>query len=249
MRLKGKVAIITGAAAGMGAATARLFAREGAQLLLTDIDEKDGPAVAADIVRANGDARFEKHDVSKEADWQRVADAALAAYGRIDILINTAGISGSIPDKLDLDMWDRQFSINARGMFLGGRAVVPTMQQQSSGSIVNISSISGVVGQAYVHMGYNAAKGAVRTMTKAAAVQYAPDNVRVNSVHPGIMPPMRTSKLTADPAVREKMIRAVPMRREGRIEEVAYANLFLASDEASYITGVELMVDGGYTAS
>lgn len=248
MRLKDKVAIITGAAAGMGAATARLFAREGAKLMLTDIDDKDGPAVAADIVRTNGTARFEKHDVSSDADWQRIVDATLAAYGRIDILINNAGISGSIPDKLDLDMWDRQFSINARGNFLGIRAVVPTMQKQQAGSIVNISSISGVVGQAYVHMAYNAAKGAVRTMTKAAAVQYAPDNVRVNSVHPGIMPPMRTSKLTADPAVREKMIRAVPMRREGRIEEVANANLFLASDEASYITGVELMVDGGYTA-
>jgi NAD(P)-dependent dehydrogenase (short-subunit alcohol dehydrogenase family) len=232
----------------MGAATARLFAREGATLLLTDIDDKDGPAVAADIVRANGDARFEKHDVSKEADWHRVADAALAAYGRIDILINNAGISGSIPDKLDLEMWDRQFSINARGNFLGIRAVVPTMQQQKSGSIVNISSISGVVGQAYVHMAYNAAKGAVRTMTKAAAVQYAPENIRVNSVHPGIMPTMRTSKLTADPTVRAKMVRAVPMGRAGEIEEVAYANLFLASDEASYITGVELMVDGGYTA-
>lgn len=248
MRLKDKVAIITGAAAGMGAATARLFAREGAKLVLTDIDEKDGPAVAADIVRTNGNARFEKHDVSSDADWQRIVDSALAAYGRIDILINNAGVSGSIPDKLDLDMWDRQFSINARGNFLGIRAVVPTMQKQRSGSIVNISSISGVVGQAYVHMAYNAAKGAVRTMTKAAAVQYAPENIRVNSVHPGIMPPMRTSKLTADPAVRDKMIRAVPMRREGRIEEVAYANLFLASDEASYITGVELMVDGGYTA-
>lgn len=248
MRLKDKVAIITGAAAGMGAATARLFAREGAKLMLTDIDDKDGPAVAADIVRTNGTARFEKHDVSSDADWQRIADATLAAYGRIDILINNAGVSGSIPDKLDLEMWDRQFSINARGNFLGIRAVVPTMQKQKSGSIVNISSISGVIGQAYVHMAYNAAKGAVRTMTKAAAVQYAPDNVRVNSVHPGIMPPMRTSKLTADPAVREKMIRAVPMRREGKIEEVANANLFLASDEASYITGVELMVDGGYTA-
>ncbi len=248
MRLKDKVAIITGAAAGMGAATARLFAREGAKLVLTDIDEKDGPAVAADIVRTNGNARFEKHDVSSDTDWQRIVDAALAAYGRIDILINNAGVSGSIPDKLDLDMWDRQFSINARGNFLGIRAVVPTMQKQKSGSIVHISSISGVVGQAYVHMAYNAAKGAVRTMTKAAAVQYAPENIRVNSVHPGIMPPMRTSKLTADPAVRDKMIRAVPMRREGRIEEVAYANLFLASDEASYITGVELMVDGGYTA-
>ncbi len=248
MRLKDKVAIITGAAAGMGAATARLFAREGAIVVLTDVDDKDGPTVAADIVRANGTARFEKHDVSNDTDWQRIAHATLTAYGRIDILINNAGVSGSIPDKLDLDMWDRQFAINARGNFLGIRAVVPTMQKQKSGSIVNISSISGVVGQAYVHMAYNAAKGAVRTMTKAAAVQYAPDNVRVNSVHPGIMPPMRTSKLTADPAVREKMIRAVPMRREGRIEEVANANLFLASDEASYITGVELMVDGGYTA-
>ena len=248
MRLKDKIAIITGGAAGMGAATARLFAREGAKIVVADIDEKDGPAVAADIVRANGNARFEKLDVAKEIDWQRTVDAALAAYGRIDILINNAGISGSIPDKLDLEMWDRQFAINARGMFLGIRAVVPTMQKQKSGSIVNISSISGVVGQAYVHMGYNAAKGAVRTMTKSAAVQYAPENIRVNSVHPGIMPPMRTSKLTADPAVREKMIRAVPMRREGGIEEVAYANLFLASDEASYITGVELMVDGGYTA-
>jgi NAD(P)-dependent dehydrogenase (short-subunit alcohol dehydrogenase family) len=248
MRLKDKVAIITGAAAGMGAATARLFAREGAKLLLTDIDEKDGPAVAADIVRTNGNARFEKHDVSKEADWQRVADAALAAYGRIDILINNAGISGSIPDKLDIEMWDRQFSINARGNFLGLRAVIPVMQKQKAGAIVNISSISGVVGQEYVHMGYNAAKGAVRTMTKAAAVQYAPEGIRVNSVHPGILPPMRTSKLTADPAMREKMVRAVPMRRAGEVDEVAYANLFLASDEASYITGVELMVDGGYTA-
>ncbi len=248
MRLKDKVAIITGAAAGMGAATARIFAREGARLVLTDIDEKDGPAVAADIVRANGDARFVAHDVAKEADWQRVVDAALAAYGRIDILINNAGVSGSIPDKLDLDMWDRQMSINARGMFLGVRAVVPVMQKQRHGAIVNISSISGVLGQDYVHMGYNAAKGAVRTMTKAAAAQFGKDGIRVNSVHPGFMPPMRTSKLTADPALREKMIAGVPMGRAGEIDEVAYANLFLASDEASYITGVELMVDGGFTA-
>ena len=204
MRLKDKVAIVTGGASGMGAATARLFAREGAIVVITDLDEKDGPTVAADIVRANGTARYEKHDVAKEIDWQRVVDATLAAYGRIDILINNAGVSGSIPDKLDLDMWDRQFSINARGNFLGIRAVVPTMQKQKAGSIVNISSISGVVGQAYVHMAYNAAKGAVRTMTKAAAVQYAPDNVRVNSVHPGIMPPMRTSKLTADPQCARK---------------------------------------------
>ncbi len=248
MRLKDKVAIITGAAAGMGAATARLFAREGAIVVLTDVDDKDGPAVAADIVRTNGNARFEKHDVSSDTDWQRVVDATLTAYGRIDILINNAGVSGSIPDKLNLEMWDRQMSINARGNFLGLRAVIPVMQKQKAGAIVNISSISGVLGQDYVHMAYNAAKGAVRTMTKAAAVQYAKDGIRVNSVHPGFMPPMRTSKLTADPELRKQLIASVPMGRTGEIEEVAYANLFLASDEASYITGVELMVDGGFTA-
>lgn len=248
MRLKDKVAIVTGAAAGMGAATARLFAAEGAIVMLTDIDDKDGPAVAADIVRANGNARFEKHDVSSDTDWQRIVSTTIAAYGRIDILINNAGVSGSIPDKLDLAMWDRQMSINARGNFLGLRAVIPVMQKQKSGSIVNISSISGVLGQDYVHMGYNAAKGAVRTMTKAAAVQYAKDGIRVNSVHPGFMPPMRTSKLTADPELRKSLLASIPMGRTGETDEVAYANLFLASDEASYITGVELMVDGGFTA-
>jgi NAD(P)-dependent dehydrogenase (short-subunit alcohol dehydrogenase family) len=232
MRLKDKVAIVTGAAAGMGAATARLFAREGARVVLTDVDQKDGPEVAASIVCANGDARFEAHDVSKEADWQRIVDAALAAYGRIDILINNAGVSGSIPDKLDLEMWDRQMSINARGTFLGIRAVVPVMVKQRRGAIVNLSSISGVLGQEYVHMGYNAAK----------------DGIRVNSVHPGFMPPMRTSKLTADPELRKRIADGIPMGRTGEVDEVAYANLFLASDEASYITGVELMVDGGFTA-
>ena len=248
MRLQDKVAIVTGAAAGMGAATARLFAREGAIVVLTDIDDKDGPTVAADIVRANGNAHFEKHDVSSEADWQRIVEATLAAYSRIDILINNAGVTGSIPDKLDLAMWDRQMSINARGNFLGLRAVIPVMQKQKRGAIVNISSISGVLGQDYVHMGYNAAKGAIRTMTKAAAVQYAKDGIRINSVHPGFMPPMRTSKLTADPELRKRLLTGIPMGRTGEIEEVAYANLFLASDEASYITGVELMVDGGFTA-
>lgn len=248
MRLKDRIAIVTGAAAGMGAATARIFAREGATLVLTDIDETDGPAVAEAIVRANGSARFMRHDVASEADWAAVVEATVAAYGRIDILINNAGVSGSIPDKLDLAMWDRQMSINARGAFLGLRAVVPVMQQQGRGSIVNISSISGVVGQDFVHMAYNAAKGAVRTMTKAAAVQFAPDGIRVNSVHPGLMPAMRTSTLTADPKVRARMLAGVPMGRPGEIDEVAYANLFLASDEASYITGAELMVDGGYTA-
>lgn len=248
MRLKDKVAIITGAASGMGASTARIFAAEGAKVVVTDLLEDEGRAVVEEITGAGGEARFQKLDVTSEADWDGVVSETLAAHGRLDILVNNAGVSGSHPDRLNIETWDSQMNINAKSVFLGMRAVIPTMQKARRGSIVNISSISGFVGQGYVHMGYNAAKGAVRLATKSAAVQFAADGIRVNSVHPGIMPPMRTSMLTADPEVRAKMIAAVPAGREGRVEEVAYANLFLASDEASYITGIEVPVDGGYLA-
>jgi NAD(P)-dependent dehydrogenase (short-subunit alcohol dehydrogenase family) len=248
MRLQDKVAIVSGAASGMGAATARLFAAEGAKVVLADMLEAEGKEVVKAITVDGGHGRFVKLDVTSEADWAKAVAETLKAYGRIDILINNAGISGSIEDRFSLDMWDKQMAINAKGVFLGMRAVIPEMQKSKRGAIVNISSISGIVGQVYVHMGYNAAKGAVRTMTKAAAVQFARDGIRVNSVHPGIMPPMRTSKLTADPKIRERAIADIPMKREGRIEEVAYANLFLASDEASYITGIEVPVDGGFLA-
>ena len=248
MRLKDKVAIITGAASGMGASTARIFAAEGAKVVLGDVLEAEGREIAQSIVSGGGDARFQKLDVASEADWEAAVAATLAAYGKVDILINNAGVSGSDPDRLSLATWDRQMTINAKGVFLGMRSVIPAMQKAKAGSIVNISSISGVVGQSFVHMGYNAAKGAVRMMSKAAAVQYAADGIRVNSVHPGLMPAMRTSKLSADPKIRANFLNVIPMGREGRVEEVAYANLFLASDEASYITGVELPVDGGYLA-
>jgi NAD(P)-dependent dehydrogenase (short-subunit alcohol dehydrogenase family) len=138
--------------------------------------------------------------------------------------------------------------VNAKGVFLGMKHAVPAMRQSGGGAIVNISSISGFVGQDKLHMAYNASKGAVRIMTKSAAVQYARDGIRANSVHPGFMPPMRTSKTSADPAWRKPFLEAVPLKREGRVEEVAYAVLFLASDEASYITGTELVVDGGFLA-
>jgi NAD(P)-dependent dehydrogenase (short-subunit alcohol dehydrogenase family) len=248
MRLKDKVAIISGAASGMGASTARLFAREGAKVVVADMLEAEGREVAQGIASGGGEARFQKLDVASEKDWEAAVAATLQAYGRIDILINNAGVSGSDPDRLSLATWDRQMEINAKGVFLGMRAVIPVMQKAKSGSIVNTSSISGIAGQSFVHMGYNASKGAVRTMSKAAAVQFAADGIRVNSVHPGLMPPMRTSKLSADPGVRAGFLKSIPMRREGRVEEVAYANLFLASDEASYITGIELPVDGGYLA-
>ncbi len=248
MRLEDKVAIVTGAASGMGAATARLFAREGARVVVADLLEAEGAAVAKAICDAGGEARFARLDVTSEADWEALVADTVSAYGKVDILINNAGVSGSHPDLLNTATWDQQMTVNAGSVFLGMRAVIPAMKKAGGGSIVNISSISGFVGQRMVHMGYNAAKGAVRLATKAAAIQFARDGIRVNSVHPGVMPPMRTSMMTADPELRRRMMSAIPMGREGRIEEVANANLFLASDEASYITGIELPVDGGYLA-
>ncbi len=244
------MALITGAASGMGASMARLFAGEGAKVVVADVLDADGKLVVADIVKANGAATFQRLDVASEAEWRWAVDAALAEYGRLDILVNDAGLSGSaVEDLFDTAAWDRLMAVNARGVFLGMKFAIPVMKAAGGGSIVNISSISGITGQHGVHVGYNASKGAVRTLTKAAAVQHGPDNIRVNSVHPGLMPPMRSSGRTADPEVRAKMLRQVPMGRAGRPEEVANAVLFLASDEASYITGAELYVDGGYLAT
>jgi NAD(P)-dependent dehydrogenase (short-subunit alcohol dehydrogenase family) len=249
MRLAGKVAIVTGAASGMGASTAKIFAKEGAKVVVADMNEADGKAVVEEITKANGSARFQKLDVASEAQWNDAVAAAVSAFGKLDILVNNAGISGSaVTDFLDTKAWNDLMSINSSGVFFGMKAAVGAMRQAGGGAIVNISSVSGIVGQPNVHMGYNASKGAVRIMSKSAAVQFAKDGVRVNSVHPGLMPPMRTSGRTADPATREKMLRQVPLRRAGRVEEVAHAVLFLASDEASYITGTELVVDGGWTA-
>ena len=250
MRLDGKVALITGAASGMGASMARRFAGEGAKVVVADLLDDEGKQVVADITKANGAAIFCHLDVSSEAEWQAVVDAALAEYGKLDILVNDAGLSGSaVEDLFDTAAWDLLMSVNARGAFLGMKFAIPVMKAAGGGSIVNISSISGVTGQNQLHVGYNASKGAIRTLTKAAAVQHGADNIRVNSVHPGLMPPMRSSGRTADPEVRARMLRQVPMGRAGRPEEVANAVLFLASDEASYITGAELYVDGGYLAT
>jgi NAD(P)-dependent dehydrogenase (short-subunit alcohol dehydrogenase family) len=249
MRLAGKVALITGGASGMGQSEASIFAKEGASVVVGDILEAEGQRVVASIAAAGGKAQFVKLDVTREADWQQAVKATVTGFGKLDVLVNNAGISGSFdPDTMSTSAWDTLMEVNAKGVFLGMKYAVPAMQQAGGGAIVNISSISGFVGQDRIHMAYNASKAAVRIMTKSAAVQYAHAGIRVNSVHPGILPAMRTSKASADPAWREKALRAVPMKREGRVEEVAYAVLFLASDEASYITGTELVVDGGYLA-
>ena len=246
MRLAGKVAMVTGGASGMGKSEATIFAREGARVVVADQLEAEGKEVA----KAIGDAaRFVKLDVTSESEWAAAIAYAEREFGKLDILVNNAGISGTYQaDLTNTEAWDRVMDINAKGVFLGMKHAQPAMQRAGGGAIVNISSISGFAGQQGVHMAYNASKGAVRIMTKTAAVQWAGDNIRVNSVHPGFMPAMRTSVGSANPEWRAKVLRAVPMKREGRVEEVAHAVLFLASDEASYITGTELVVDGGFLA-
>ena len=248
MRLDNKIALITGAAFGMGEAAARLFAREGAKVVVADIEEALGSAVSQAIFAAGGDSLFVRLDVSDESQWQAAMALTLARYGRLDILVNNAGVSGALQDRLSVEHFDRIMAVNARGTFLGMKYAIAQMEKTGGGSIVNLSSISGMIGQESVHMGYNGAKGAIRTMSKSAAVQYGPLGIRVNSVHPGMMPPMRTSQTASNPEMRAKVIGGIPMRRAGTVEEAAHAMLFLASDEASYITGAELAVDGGLLA-
>jgi NAD(P)-dependent dehydrogenase (short-subunit alcohol dehydrogenase family) len=247
MRLAGKVAIISGAASGMGAATARLFAREGAKVVIADVLEHEGRQIAEVIGAA---ARFEPLDVTQEEGWAAVAAATTRHFGKLDVLVNNAGISGSAEqDFYSTEAWHRIMAVNATGVFFGIKHAIPAMIANGGGAIVNLSSIAGIIGSEHVHIAYNASKAAVRLMTKWAAVQHAKDNIRANSVHPGIMPPMRTSGRTADPALRaERIMRVVPMRRPGEVDEVAHAILFLASDESSYITGSEIHVDGGVLA-
>jgi len=246
MRLADKVAIVSGAASGMGAASARLFAREGAKVVIADVLEREGQEVAKAIGAA---ARFEPLDVTSEENWAAVVSATTQHFGKLDVLVNNAGISGSAEqDFYSTEAWHRIMAVNATGVFFGIKHAIPAMIANGGGSIVNLSSIAGVIGSEHVHMAYNASKAAVRLMTKSAAVQHAKDKIRCNSVHPGIMPPMRTSGRTADPAVRAERMRVIPMGRPGEVDEVAHAILFLASDEASYITGSEVHVDGGALA-
>ena len=246
MRLANKVALISGAASGMGAATARMFAREGAKVVIADVLEHEGRQVADAIGAA---ACFERLDVTSEADWAAVVASTTQRFGKLDVLVNNAGVSGSAEqDFYSTDAWHRIMGINATGVFFGIKHAVPAMRAAGGGSIVNLSSIAAIIGSEHVHMAYNASKAAVRLMTKSVAVQHAKDGIRCNSVHPGIMPAMRTSGRTADPAIRAERMKVIPMRRPGEVDEVAYAILFLASDEASYITGSEIHVDGGAIA-
>ena len=245
-RLAGKVALISGAARGMGESEARLFAGEGAQVVLGDVLEDQGRAAVENIAQQGGSATFVPLDVTHEQDWQRAVETAEQTYARLDILVNNAGIVRMAPlDETSLEAWNEVIGVNQTGVFLGMKHAVPALRRAGGGSIVNISSIAGLIGLPNIPA-YQASKGAVRLLTKNAAVQYATDKIRVNSVHPGRIETPMTAPLA--PERREMLLRLAPLGRDGTAEEVAYGVLYLASDESSYVTGAELVIDGGYTA-
>ena len=245
-RLDGKVAVITGAARGQGVTEAELFAREGARVVLTDVLVEEGQQAADRIRAAGGEALFVKLDVGSPDEWNEVVRHTVLTYERLDILVNNAGIAvrGGV-ESTPVEEWDRCLDINAKGVFLGMKYAIPAMLQNGSGSVINISSTSGIVGYPG-GTAYHASKGAVRIMTKAAAAEYAKRGVRVNSLHPGIIKTAMTDNMDEDRAAG--ILDRTPMGRKGTPMEIAYGALFLASDESSFVTGAELVIDGGMTA-
>jgi len=248
MRLEKKVALISGVARGMGAVEAKLFAKEGAKVIIGDMLEDEGRKVEAEINEAGGECVFVLLDVSDEDAWKQAVNEAVSRYGKLDILVNNAGIyRAHIVEETTVDEWDQVMDINAKGVFLGTKHAIPAMRQAGGGSIVNISSVDGLVGSKQ-NTAYTASKGAVRLLTKSTAIQYAADGIRANSVHPGTIVTPMTEGFLAEPSMHEDQVNRTPLKRLGQPEDVAYGVLFLASDESSFMTGSELVIDGGFTA-
>ena len=249
MRLEGKVALISGGARGQGAVEAKLFAREGAKVVFGDILDESGKQVEAEIHEAGGEAAYVHLDVTREDDWRTAMNTAIDRYGKLDILVNNAGIliRKGIEDTTEED-WDRIMGVNAKGAFLGTKHSIPAMRQAGGGSIVNISSTAGLVASPSGSASYTASKGAVRLLTKSTAVQYAKEGIRCNSIHPGPIDTDIIQETLTDPAKLEERMQRLPMGRVGTADEIAYGVLYLASEEASFVTGSELVIDGGTTA-
>jgi NAD(P)-dependent dehydrogenase (short-subunit alcohol dehydrogenase family) len=252
-RVAGKVALVTGAGLGLGRAAAMLLAREGAKVVVSDVKEEEGRAVSDEIVEAGGEAIFVRHDVSVEADWERTIAMTASRFGRLDIAVNNAGVAlaGDV-EHTSLEQWRWLMSINLDGVFLGAKHAIAVMKQ-TGGSIINVSSIEGIIGDANL-AAYNASKGGVRIFTKSAALYCAKAGykIRVNSIHPGyIWTPMVEQYLQTQPdpeAAKAYTAGLHPLGRLGEPDDIAYGVLYLASDESKFVTGAELVIDGGYTA-
>ena len=255
MRLQDKVVVITGAASGIGASTATLFARVGGLVVATDIQLSGVEAVVADIAAAGGRAIAVGHNVASAADWKTVVERAIAEFGRVDVLINNAGaadrkpIQESTPETTDEDDWNRVIDIDLKSVFLGMKYAIPAMKNAGRGSIINVSSIAAMAGSGGP-FAYTAAKGGVRSMTKHVAYHYGRFNIRVNSIHPGgVRTPMIEADLANHAELAKMIMGSIPLGRLAEPLEIANLALFLASDESSYLTGAELVADGGVTAA
>ena len=246
-RLSGKVAIISGGARGQGAEEARLFASEGAKVIIGDILDSEGIQVESEIVERGGQAKFVRLDVSIEDDWSKAVQLAISKYGKLDILVNNAGIllMKGVEDTSS-EEWDYLHNINSEGVFLGSKAVISAMRESGGGSIVNISSIAGLIGSRF--SAYGASKGLVRTLTKSIAVNHGHENIRCNSVHPGIIETDMVSEIIGSKEGRDLQLNRTPLNVIANSRDVAFGVLYLASDESRYVTGSELVIDGGITA-
>jgi len=246
-RVDGKVALITGGSMGMGRTHALRLALEGAKVIITDISDAEGQQVVDEIKGAGGEAIYRRLDVVDEANWKAVVKECMEIYGKIDVLVNNAGILIMKPvEETETAEWDRIFDVNVKGVFFGTKHILPAMQRAGGGSIINISSIYGLIGAPQA-AAYQASKGAVRLFTKASAVDYAQYNIRVNSVHPGVIDTPMTKDLLADEEVKQALLGTTILNRPAKPEEISNAVLFLASDESSFMDGSEMIVDGGYT--
>jgi 3(or 17)beta-hydroxysteroid dehydrogenase len=252
-RVKGKSAIVTGAAGGLGRAIATLLAAEGAAVTVTDVNEAVGREVAAEIKSSGGRAIFIKHDVSSENDWRRVIEKTVAEFGKLDVLVNNAGVM--IVTKIEdmtLEEWRRLMSVNLDGVFLGTKHAVPAMRKGGGGSIINMSSAAGIIGTADNTAAYSASKGGVRLFTKSCALEFSKAghdySIRVNSVHPGVIDTPMVAAMRQPGVVGDGMLNIMPVGGLGKPIDIAYGVLYLASDESRLVTGAELVIDGGWTA-